>query len=298
MGSPRPFTVANGALSVPLDVLHMPGGRIPVPNRTKSLLVEIGTNSFDTWDQTLLPRKPHAFLVAFEPLVDKWALLLARHARSRVAGPLGFHHERGIILPFAVAEREGVLPFHVSPRDGCSSLREVHVPRHGGWKGNGFIRNACAKTVQVRHVPAVTLRTVLGEWLAGWRVERLKIDAQGADLAVLDAAGEAQLARVGEVSMETLSDTCDALYASQPNCTVTLREMRRLGFVTSHRCDDRRAFTQGSGCEANVVFRNARAAWQAAGLDGSGGGGRGRRGGGGHAGAGGPARAPADLKST
>ena len=259
--SQQPFALdaSSGALSVPLNVLHMPGGRIPVPNRTTELILEIGTNAFDTLDTLLLPKRPHAFLVAFEPLVDKWALMLARHARARVVGKLGWHHERGVILPFAISDREGVVPFYVSPRDGCSSLRRTHTPQHGGWKGNGFVTRACAKTVQTRMVPAVTMRRVLDEWLAGWDVARLKIDAQGVDLSLLSAAGAGLLRRVGEVSLETLRDTCDGLYDGQPNCSTTLSTLASLGFAperSSFRCDDPRFFTQGSGCEANLVFRN------------------------------------------
>ena len=208
----EPFTLAaDGSLSVPLHVMHMPNGKLPVPNRTKELLIEIGTNAFDTWDTQVLPKRPDAFLVAFEPLVDKWSLMLTRNARARVVGQLGWHHARGVILPFAVSDRSGVVPFYVSPRDGCSSLRKTHRPERGGWRTNGFVRNSCAKTVQIRHVPAITLRTVLGEWLPGWRVAKLKIDAQGSDLGVLAAAGAGLLSRVDEISMEALSDDCDGL---------------------------------------------------------------------------------------
>ena len=65
------FQFMGDALVVPLHVLQMPGGRIPVPNHTRTLLLEVGTNAFDTWDQQILPKQPGAFLVAFEPLVDK-----------------------------------------------------------------------------------------------------------------------------------------------------------------------------------------------------------------------------------
>ena len=255
----EPFHLSkDGSLTVPLHVVRMPNGRLPVPNRTKELLLEIGTNAFDTWDQQLLPKRPGAFLVAFEPLVDKWSLLLARHARARVVGELGWHHARGIILPFAVSDRSGVVPFYVSPRDGCSSLRKTHRPERGGWKTNGFVRNACAKTVEVRHVPAITLRTVLSEWLPGWRIAKLKIDAQGSDLGVLAAAGKELLRRVDEVSMEALSDDCDGLYEGQPNCSTIVRSMGTLGFRAqgAFRCGDPRFFRQGSGCEANAVFDN------------------------------------------
>ena len=259
MSHPFHLDPASGALSVPLHVLHMSSdGRIPVPNSTKELFVEIGTNAFDTWDMQLLPKHPDAFLVAFEPLVDKWALLLARNARARVVGHLGWHHERGVILPFAVSDHEGVVPFYVSPRDGCSSLRRTHTPQHGGWKSNGFVTRACAKTVQTRMVPAITLRRVLVEWLAGWPVARLKIDAQGADLSLLAAAGAGLLRRVAEVSLETLRDSCDGIYDNQPNCTTTVDALHVLGFepLGAFRCDEPRHFTQGSGCEANVLFRN------------------------------------------
>ena len=252
----RSVHIVDGALTVPMHVLQMPGGVIPVPNRTTEIFIEVGTNSFDTWDQQLLPKRPTAFLVAFEPLVDKWALVASRGVRSRVAGRLGWHHERGVLLPFAVAEHEGVVPFHVSPRDGCSSLRKVHVPQHGGWKSSGFIRGACAKTVQVRRVPAVTLRTVLGEWLPGRRIARIKIDAQGSDLGVLAAAGAANLARVDGVTMEMLRDTCDALYEGQPNCSTVARAMVGLGFRTARSCDDPSLWHQGAGCEANFLFEN------------------------------------------
>ena len=257
----QPFLLENGHLSVPLHILQMPGGRLPVPNRTKEILVEIGTNSFDTWDTQVLPRRPGAFLVSFEPLVDKWALMLSRNARSRVFSPLGWHNPRGVILPFAVSDRAGIVPFHVSPRDGCSSLRRPQTPKRGGWKSNGFVRNACAKTVETRMVPAITLRTVLEEWLRGWRVSRLKIDAQGSDLSVLAAAGASVLRGVDAVSMETLHDDCDGIYEGQPNCTTIVLGMAALGFQPTggFRCELKRHFTQGSGCEANVDFRNANA---------------------------------------
>ena len=255
---PAPFTLNDGSnLQIPLHVLHMPNGRIPVPNRTKELFLEIGTNAFDTWDTQLLPRHPHAFLVAFEPLVDKWALLMARNVRARVVGKLGWHNERGVILPFAISDHEGVVPFYVSPRDGCSSLRRTHTPQRGGWARNGFVTRSCAKTVQTRLVPSITLRRVLESWLPGWQVARLKIDAQGVDLSLLTAAGASLLRRVTEVSLETKSDHCDGLYEGQPNCSTVVRSLAELGFHPGRfQCDDPRAFTQGSGCEANVLFRN------------------------------------------
>ena len=42
-------------------------------------------------------------------LVDKWSMLLARNSLARVVSPLGWHHARGVILPFAVSDRAGVI---------------------------------------------------------------------------------------------------------------------------------------------------------------------------------------------
>ena len=48
-GPPQPFSIrSDGSLTVPLHVLHMPNGRLPIPNKTKEILLEIGTNAFDT----------------------------------------------------------------------------------------------------------------------------------------------------------------------------------------------------------------------------------------------------------
>jgi hypothetical protein len=89
----------------------------------------------------------------------------------------------------------------------------------------------------------------------------MKIDAQGHDLSVLAGAGAELLRGVDEVSMETLHDECDGIYDEQPNCSATVLRMATLGFRPSgrFRCDQSRHFTQGSGCEANVLFRNVAA---------------------------------------
>ena len=78
------------------------------------------------------------------------------------------------------------MPFHAVTLAGAAHRKCIVGSRRV--EVAGFVRNACAKTVWIRQVPAITLRTVLGEWILGWRVARLKIDAQGSDLSVLEAA--------------------------------------------------------------------------------------------------------------
>ena len=61
-GAPAFRIDQHGALSVPLHVLQMPNGRIPVPNKTTALFVEIGTNGeHPCWPpaQHLRPARVH-----------------------------------------------------------------------------------------------------------------------------------------------------------------------------------------------------------------------------------------------
>ena len=65
----------------------------------------------------------------------------------------------------------------------------------------------------------------------------MKLDAQGADLSILLAAGAEVLRQVDEIVMETLSDACDGLYDDQPNCSTAVDGMRSLGFLSDSRCN-------------------------------------------------------------
>ena len=86
----------------------------------------------------------------------------------------------------------------------------------------------------------------------------MKVDVQGADLAVLSAAGS-ELQRVDEVSMEVLNDACDGMYDGQPNCSTIVRTMRSLGFLTLKSCSAPGTFHrfQGFGCERDFLFYRA-----------------------------------------
>ena len=59
------------------------------------------------------PPRGASFLLSFEPLVDKYALLLAKGtkrfvgSKKDIAVPLGRHHKRGVVLPFAVSPAGG-----------------------------------------------------------------------------------------------------------------------------------------------------------------------------------------------
>ena len=113
------------ALMAPLQIAHLTSrGTIPMPNTTTHVLIEIGCSDRHTLDDVLTSRRG-AFLLAFEPLLDKYAVLLARGTtryhgtKADRAVPLAHHHERGIVLPLAVSATASVHNFSVASIAGC-----------------------------------------------------------------------------------------------------------------------------------------------------------------------------------
>lgn len=55
-----------------------PNGGILMPPGIRDVIIEIGCSDRNTMDDETLPNRPHSFLIAFEPLIDKYASLLAK----------------------------------------------------------------------------------------------------------------------------------------------------------------------------------------------------------------------------
>ena len=126
------FTKTDTQLMTTTQVATLEQGKIRVPSDTDGIIIEMGCSDRNTADDEILPMYPKGFLVSFEPLLDKYAILLARgteryyrNKRDR-AVPLGHHHQRGIILPMAVSQNGGQLTFYVSKVAGCSSLLKLN----------------------------------------------------------------------------------------------------------------------------------------------------------------------------
>ena len=141
----------------------------------RHLVLEIGANTRNTLDRELLPYEPTAFLITFEPLLDKYASLLSRNSRPDTLTPLGRHHPRALALPFAVsADANALREFKISgATDGCASLLDPV---------SSYYSPSCTNVSGVlerRAVPSVSLEHVLTSWLAGQPVHLAKVDAQG-----------------------------------------------------------------------------------------------------------------------
>ena len=149
----------DGALTAQVHLATLrPDGSLDVP-RGLHVVLEVGANSRNTLDRELLPRRPDTFLVTFEPLLDKYAALLARNSRPDVRATLGAHHPRGLVLPFALSsDHNAIRQFKISGRtDGCASLLNPV---------SSYYSQDCTNLTGVlerRNVPSVSLQVVLRE---------------------------------------------------------------------------------------------------------------------------------------
>ena len=209
---------------------------IEIPNSTQHVFIEVGCSDLETLDHQLLPKDPSAFLLSFEPLLDKYSILAARGNRQynghrvNMAVPLGHHHRRGVVLPLAVAPSvpaSGMLPFNVHKMAGCSSLLKSTTT--AGWAP------WCKDGLEKRLVPAITMSdaiTMAGEQRP---IKLLKLDAQGVDLKLIQSTPASRLQRVQAISMELHKDTpwCSSagmLYKDRELCPEAVRYMASIGF--------------------------------------------------------------------
>jgi len=229
------------ALYATLHVAHLNDGVVQVPSRTRRIIMEVGCSDRDTMDNDELnkPLLNDTFLISFEPLLDKYATLLARgnvrfngRLSTDRAVPLGHHHPRGVVLPFAVtphARRHGLASINVSRIAGCSSL--VPFNENTTWGSQCFTDARGGGMFEQRLVPAISISNALALAPAHLPIAKLKLDAQGLDFKMLRAAGGAALARVQELELEVVRETCTTLYQGQETHLQVNAHLHSLGFV-------------------------------------------------------------------
>ena len=177
------LTYRDGQLLATTHIAMLaPDGRsLRMPRRTEYVILEIGCSDWDTLDEKELDKhQGRGFLVSFEPLLDKYAVLLARgtqryHGTQHdMAVPLAHHHRHGVVLPLAVSPAGGPVNITVHKRAGCSSLLRANRTATATWGG------LCRHVLETRHVESVSLQQAMR--LAGppsMPIRHLKIDAQG-----------------------------------------------------------------------------------------------------------------------
>ena len=233
-----------GALVLPTHVATLGrDGAIAMPPDTEYAFIEVGCSDFNTLDQNLLGKHPKAFLLAFEPLLDKYAVLLSRGTeryhgmRKDRAVPLGHHHERAVVLPLAVSEKGGMQNISVSNMAGCSSLVPMNPRmRWAPW---------CRSRLEKRLVPSISLTAAL-RLTGSLPVRHLKLDAQGLDFRLLRTVLPSLLhAKVESIEMEVRASDCEPLYVGQAGCLEVLAYMRSIGYENQTSCPWRRVRNLG-----------------------------------------------------
>jgi FkbM family methyltransferase len=145
-----------------------------------------------------------------------------------------------VVLPMAVAEENGSADFYVNSYDPSSSLLPLDPEAVSHWIGGELLREE-QRTI----VPTVRLDTFMNR--AGIsKVAYLKVDAQGADLAVVRSAGE-RLKDIDKIILE-VSVTPRQLYSGAPRKEEVMRYMAEHHFLLAS------SETQTYGQEENLTF--------------------------------------------
>ena len=243
-------------LMAPLQIAALTkAGTIPMPDTTQYVLIEIGCSDRHTLDETL-GNRPGAFLISFEPLLDKYAVLLSRGTtryhgkKADRAVPLAHHHERGVVLPLAVAAVPGMHNFSVAAIAGCSSLSALNT--NAGWAP------WCRRQIEARWVPSITLAAALHMSGSHLPVRELKIDAQGVDFELIRSTPPAMLRkRVERIELEVRASDCSPLYIGQRGCDDVVLYMHSIGFANTTRCPSKYWFNRFEyvQCERRLTFK-------------------------------------------
>jgi FkbM family methyltransferase len=143
-------------------------------------------------------------------------------------------------IPMAVAERDGYADFHINAFDAASSLLPLHQEGLRTWVG---VENH--KEESVVSVPTIRLDTFMDR-VGLEKVDFLKIDAQGMDLAVIRSAGS-RLADIAKITLE-VEIAPITLYEGAPSKREVLEFLGGAGFSLI------KVEKQTHGQEENLTF--------------------------------------------
>jgi FkbM family methyltransferase len=147
-----------------------------------------------------------------------------------------------IVVPMAVSETDGCAEFNITAYPASSSLLSIDDDNARKWIGNDEIR-----IVNKMTVPTIRMDTFMN--LAGIQtVDYLKIDAQGADLAVLKSSGN-RLKDLRRIYLE-VSVTPYPIYQGGASKKETVEFLEERGFELVA------VESQSDGQEENLTFEN------------------------------------------
>lgn len=150
------------------------------------------------------------------------------------------HAPNYVVVPVAIAEKDGSADFHLNEFDMASSLLPLNEEALRSWVG--IDSHKVASTVTV---PTIRLDTFM-EYMEIKKVDFLKIDAQGMDLSVLKSAGS-RLHDIARITLETAVASVP-LYQGAPSRNEVLRFLEAAGFTLVE------VEKQTQGQEENLTF--------------------------------------------
>ena len=175
-------------------------------------------------------RFPNLTVYAFEPNVELAAALSGRLRNY-------------IVTPAAIAEHNGVAPFFITRFPAASSLLPLNPEGAQRWAGREKL-----DVVEQRLVATVRLETFMNATKIT-TVDFLKVDAQGADLAVIASAGS-RLKDIARIVLEVMVAP-DQLYRGAAGKAQAIEFLQRNGFRLL------RAEPKANGHEENLTFARA-----------------------------------------
>jgi FkbM family methyltransferase len=150
------------------------------------------------------------------------------------------HAPNVIVIPVAIAEKDGCAEFHINSFEESSSLLPINEDALQTWVGVEKL-----KVESVVTVPTVRLDTFMD--LLGIReIDFLKIDTQGTDLAVLRSAGS-RLRDIEKITLE-VEVAPVRFYSGAPSKDEVLRFLDEAGFTLTE------VESQTHGQEENLTF--------------------------------------------
>lgn len=145
-----------------------------------------------------------------------------------------------VVIPMAVAEKDGCADFYLNAADAASSLLSLDTEGLKHWVG----REALQVNRKIR-VPTIRLDTFL-EFMQIAKVAFLKIDAQGADFAVVKSTG-GRLKDFNKITLE-VDVTPRSLYSRSSRKEEVVDYLKLRGFTLVN------VETQSHGQEENLMF--------------------------------------------
>jgi FkbM family methyltransferase len=222
-------------VSVSTDLVHFAGRGL----RKAGRLLMDWHSLRGTWIDVGAFRCEHTYRYAlFNPSLRVFAFEPNMHLAAKLFGAL----PNIIVVPMAVSESDGCAEFNITAFPDSSSLLSIDEDNARQWTGGQEIL-----VINKTTVPTIRLDTFMN--LVGIQtVDYLKIDAQGADLAVLKSSGN-RLKDFRKIYLE-VSVTPHPVYqgCASKKETVEFLEARGFELVAVE--------SQSDGQEENLTFEN------------------------------------------